>query len=114
MPCQVRCSYLIPKEGNAAYDQQHSVLLKLDRLLLKILKTTISVDPALFKNICISLISDPLALKFKQSCADFRLQNGQIEVPDYPTPDSEILDPESPDFQNSSSQIHRSQEDERP
>jgi hypothetical protein len=55
-----------------------------------------------------------LALKFKHSCVDSRTQNGQIEVPDFQTPDSEILDLESPDFQNSSSWIHRSQEDERP
>jgi hypothetical protein len=27
-----------------------------------------------------------LALKFKQSCADFRPQNGQIKVPDFQTP----------------------------
>jgi hypothetical protein len=29
-----RCSYLTTKEGDAAYDQQHSVLLKPKRLLL--------------------------------------------------------------------------------
>jgi hypothetical protein len=72
------------------------------------------VDPTFLKDICISLLSDPLALKFKQSCADSRPQNSQIEVPDFQTPDSEILDPESPDFLNSSSWIHRSHKGERP
>jgi hypothetical protein len=36
-------------------------------------------------------------LKFKQSCADFRPKNGQIKVPDFQTPNSEILDMESMD-----------------
>jgi hypothetical protein len=73
-----------------------------------------SVDPTFLKNICIRLFSDPLALKFKQSCTDSRPQNGQIEVQDSQTPDSEILDPESPDFLNSSSRIHISHKGERP
>jgi hypothetical protein len=72
------------------------------------------VDPTFLKDIYVSLFSDPSALKFKQSCADSRLQNGQIEVPNSQIPNSEILDPEFPDFQNSSSRIHRLQEGERP
>jgi hypothetical protein len=77
------------------------------------------VDPTFLKDIRISLLSYPLALKFKQSCIDSRPQNGQIEVPDFQIPDfqipdSEILDLESLDFLNSSSWIHRSHEDERP
>jgi hypothetical protein len=55
-----------------------------------------------------------MALRFKQSCADFRPQNGQIKVPDSQTPDSEILNLESPDFLNSSSRINRLHEGERP
>jgi hypothetical protein len=106
-------SYLTPKEGDAAYDQQHSVLLKLEQLLLRILHTTTIGDLAFLKDIRISLFSDPLALKFKQSCADFRPQNGQIKVLDSQTPDLENLNPESPDFQNSSSRINRSHEGER-
>jgi hypothetical protein len=42
------------------------------------------------------------------------LENGQIKVPDFQTPDLEILDPESPDSLNSNSHIHRSHESERP
>jgi hypothetical protein len=90
------------------------VLLKPKQLLLRTLHTTTSVDLTFLKDIRISLFSDPLALKFKQSCIDFRSQNNQIEVQDFQTPNSEILDSESPDFQNSSSWIHRSQEDKRP
>jgi hypothetical protein len=32
---------------------------------------TTFVDPTWLKDICISLLSNPLALKFKQSCIDF-------------------------------------------
>jgi hypothetical protein len=109
-----RCSYLIPKEGDAIYDQEYSVLLKPERLHLKTLHTTTSKDPAFLKDIRINLLSDPLALKFKQSCANFKPQNGQIEVPDSQTLYLEILDPESPDFQNSSLQINKLHKDERP
>jgi hypothetical protein len=72
------------------------------------------MDPTFLKDISISVLSDPLALTFKESCADSRPQDGQIEVLDSQTPDSEILDPESPNFLNSSSWIHRSYEGERP
>ena len=97
MPCQdVHILHL--KEEDAAYNQQHSVFLKLEQLLLKILHTTTSGNPTFFKDIRISLLLDPLALKFKQSCVDIRPQNGQIEVPDSQTLDLEILDPKSQDF----------------
>ena len=72
------------------------------------------MDPTILKNIRVSLLSDSLALKFKQSCANSRPQNGQIKVLDFQTPHSEILDPESPNFMNSSSRIHRSHEGKRP
>jgi hypothetical protein len=55
-----------------------------------------------------------LALKFKQLYADFRPQNGEIEVPDSQTLDLEFLDPEFPDSLNSNSWIYRSYEGERP
>ena len=66
------------------------------------------------KDICISLILDPLALKFKQSCIDFRPQYGQIKVFDSQTPDSKILNPESLDFLNSNLQIYKLHEGKRP
>ena len=71
------------------------------------------MDPTFLKDIGISLLSDPLALKFKQSCANSRPQDGQIKVLDSQTLDSEILDLESPDFLNSNSRIHRSHEGKR-
>ena len=109
-----RCSYLASKEGDVAYDEQHSILLKPKQLLLRTLHITTSVDLIFFKDINISLLSDPLAFKFKESCANFRLQNGQIEVPHFQTPNSKILDPKFPDFMKSNSQIHRSHEGKRP
>jgi hypothetical protein len=50
------------------------------------------MDPIFLKDIHISLLLDPLALKFKQSCISSRPQNGQIEVLDSQILDSEILD----------------------
>ena len=60
--------------------------------------STTLVDSTYLKDICVSLFSYPLALKFKQSCAYFRLQNGQIKIPDSQTLDLAILDPEFLDF----------------
>jgi hypothetical protein len=80
------------------------VFLKPKRLLLRTLQTTTSVDPTFPKDIRISLLSNPFALKFKQSCTDSRSQDGQIEGLDSQIPDSKILDPESSDFLNSCSQ----------
>ena len=110
----LRRLYLALKEGNTAYDQQYYVFFKPKRLLLRTLQTTILVDRTFLKDICISLLSDPLALKFKQSCVDSKPQNSQIKVPDSQTPDLKILDLEFVNFLNPSSRIHRSHEGERP
>jgi hypothetical protein len=67
-----RRSYLASTRGNAAYDQQHLVFLKHEGLLLRTLQTTTSLDPTILKDIHVSLLSDPVALKFKQSCANSR------------------------------------------
>jgi hypothetical protein len=67
----LRRSYLAPKEGDTTYDQQHLVLLKPKQLLFKTLHTTTAGNPPFLKDIRINLLSDPLVLKFKQSCADF-------------------------------------------
>jgi hypothetical protein len=72
------------------------------------------VDSTFLKDICVSLLSDPLPSKFKQSCTESKPQNGQIEVPAFQTPDSEILNLEFPDFLNSNLRIHRLHEGERP
>jgi hypothetical protein len=60
-----RRSYLTPKEGDVVYDQQHSMILKPERLFLQTLQTTTLVNPTFFKDIRINLFSDSLALKFK-------------------------------------------------
>ena len=90
------------------------MFLKPERLLLRTMHTMTSVDLAFLKDICVNLLLDPLALKFKQSCTNSIPQNDQIKGPNSPILDSEILDPESQDFQNSSLRIHRSQKGERP
>jgi hypothetical protein len=53
--------YLVPKEGDTTYDQQHSVLLKPERILLRTLHTTTLMDST-FR---VSLLSNALVLKFK-------------------------------------------------
>ena len=60
-----RRAYLAPKEGDAAYDQQRSTLLKPEQLQLRTTHITTSMDVAFFQDIRASLESDPLALKFK-------------------------------------------------
>jgi hypothetical protein len=80
--------------------------LKPERLFLRTVHTTTSVDSTFLKDIIrVSLFSDLLVLKFKQSCIKFLPQNDQIEVLDFQTPNSEILNPESPYFLNSNSWI---------
>ena len=88
--------------------------MKLEGLLLRTVRTTILVDSTFLKDVRVSLLSNPLALEFKQSYADFRLQNGQIKYPNSQTLDSEILDPLSPSFIKSNTWIHKSQEGKRP
>jgi hypothetical protein len=51
------------------------------------------MDPTFLKDSHVSLLSDLLALKFKQSCADFRPQNGQVKV--FRFANSKLGDPRS-------------------
>jgi hypothetical protein len=61
--------------------------LKPERLFLRTVHTTTSVDSTFLKDIIrVSLFSDLLVLKFKQSCIKFLPQNDQIEVLDFQTP----------------------------
>ena len=60
-----RRAYLAPKEGDEAYDQQQSILLKPEQLQLKTMHSTTLVDADLLQDIRISLQTDSLALKFK-------------------------------------------------
>jgi hypothetical protein len=74
-------SYFALKERDVPYDQQHFVFLKPKQLLLRTIYTTTSMNSTFLTNICVSFLLDPLALKFKQSCIDFKPRNGQVEVP---------------------------------
>ena len=89
-----RRAYLAPKEGDAAYDQQWSTLLKPEQLQLRTTHITTSMDVAFFQDIRVSLQSDPLALKFKSHSNSSN--PGEIQTLDSQIPDSMVIDSESP------------------
>ena len=105
-----RRTYLAPREGDAAYDQQQQTMLKLEQLLLQTVRTTTLVDAAFLQDIRVSLRSDPLALKFK-SHSDV-LDSGDVLVTNFQTP--EAIDLDSSNLPTSSSRIHRSHRGEMP
>jgi hypothetical protein len=70
-----RQAYLVPKEGDAVYDQQQAILLKLEQLFLQTIRTTTSVDATFLQDIREILQSDPLALKYKRHSNVFDLGN---------------------------------------
>ena len=107
-----RRAYLAPKEGDAAFDQQRSTLIKPEQLQLKTVRTTTSVDASFLQEIRVSLQSDPLALKFKSNAGI--PSSGEISSIDSQIPDSEVVDLESPNQPTSSSRIHRSRGGEMP
>lgn len=107
-----RRAYLAPKEGDAAYDQQQSTLLKPEQFLLRTVCATTSVDAEFLQDIRVSLSSDPLALKFKSHSEIPR--SGDVQDMDSQNPESEILDSESPNPSTSCPRIHRSQGGEMP
>jgi len=55
-----RRSYLAPKEGDASFDQQRTILLKPEHFHLRAIKSTLTVDSTLVKQIQSSMSSDPL------------------------------------------------------
>ena len=82
-----RRAYLAPKEGDIAFDQQKTTVIKPEQLQLKTVCITTSVDAAFLQDIRVSLQSDPLALKLKN--------NGSIpNSREFPSPDSQVLDSE--------------------
>ena len=107
-----RRAYLAPKEGDAAYDQQRSTLLKPEQLQLKTTHITTSMDVAFLEDIRISLQSHPLALKFKNHSDSSN--PGEIQTLNSQTPDSMIIDLESPNQTISSPRVYRSQGGEMP
>lgn len=55
-----RRSYFAPKEGDAAFEQQRTVLLKPEQFHLRAVKSTLTVDSTFLKQIQSSMSSDPL------------------------------------------------------
>jgi hypothetical protein len=94
-------AYLAPREGDAAYDQQKTTLIKPEQLQLKTVRTTTSVDASFLQDIQVSLKVDPLALKLKNNAGIFNPRG-------FPSPGSEVIDSESPNQPTSSSQVSRS------
>ena len=107
-----RRAYLAPKEGDAAYDQQRSTLLKPEQLQLRTTHITTSMDVAFLEDIRVSLQFDPLALKFKSHSDSSNPK--EIQTLDFQIPDSMVIDSESPNQTISSPQIYRSQGGEMP
>ena len=88
-----RRAYLAPKEGDAAYDQQQSTLLKPEQLQLRTTHITTSMDVAFLQDIQVSLQSDPLVLKFKSHSDSSN--PGEIQTLDSQIPNSMVIDSES-------------------
>ena len=89
-----RKAYLAPKEGDIAYDQQRSILLKPEQLQLRTMHSTTSIDVAFLQNIQVSLQSEPLALKFKSHSDSSNLR--EIQTLDSQIPNSMVIDSKSP------------------
>ena len=62
-----RRSYFAPKEGDIAFEQQRTVLLKPEQFHLRALKSTLTVDSTFVKQIQSSMSSDPLVLDIKSN-----------------------------------------------
>ncbi len=103
-----RRAYLAPKEGDAAYDQQKTILIKPEQLQLKTVRTTTSVDASFLQDIRVSLQSDPLALKLKNNVGVSNPR--EFPSPDSQVPDSEVIDSESPNQPTPSSRVSRPRE----
>jgi len=60
-----RRSYLAPKEGDASFDQQRTILLKSEHFHLRAIKSILPVDSTLVRQIQSSMSSDPLVHDIK-------------------------------------------------
>ena len=74
--------------------------------------TTISVDVAFLQEICVSLQSDPMALKLKNHSKIFVL--GDDQAMEFQLCDFEVIDLEPPNHLVPCPWIHRSHGDEMP
>ncbi len=95
-----RRAYLAPREGDVAYDQQKTTLIKLEQLQLKTVCTTTSVDASFLQDIRVSLKVDPLALKLKNNVGIFNPRG-------FPSLGSKVIDSESLNQPTSSSRVSR-------
>jgi len=93
-----RRAYLAPKEGDAAYDQQKTTLIKPEQLQLKTMRTTTSVDAFIFQDIRVSLKVDSLALKLNNNAGIFNPKG-------FPSLGLEVIDSKSPNQPTSSSRV---------
>ena len=107
-----RRAYLAPKEGDAAYDQQLSTLLKSEQLQLITTHITTSMDVAFLQDIRVSLQFDLLASKFKSHSNSSN--PGEIQTLDSQIPDLMVIDSESPNQTISCPRVYRSQGGEMP
>lgn len=96
-----RWTYLAPREGDGAYDQQKTTLIKPEQLQLKTVRTTTSMDASFLQDIRVSLKFDPLALKLENNAGIFNPRG-------FPSPGSKVIDSESPNQPTSSSLVSRS------
>jgi hypothetical protein len=62
-----RRSYFAPKEGDIAFEQQRTVLLKPEQFHLRAMKSTLTIDLTFVKQIQSSMSSDPLVFDVKSN-----------------------------------------------
>ncbi|GGV51944.1 hypothetical protein GCM10010495_81720 [Kitasatospora herbaricolor] len=62
-----RHSYFAPKEGDAAFEQQRTVLLKPEQFHLRAIKSTLTVNSTFLKQIQSSISSDPLVYNIENN-----------------------------------------------
>ena len=60
-----RRSYLAPREGEAAYDQQQTILLKPKQFHLRATIMSVPMDPSFIDQICTTSSKDKLVLNIK-------------------------------------------------
>lgn len=70
-----RRSYLMPKEGDAAFDQQLTIMLKPEHLFLKSLHAIIPMDSGLLDQIRMALLQDPFAIDVRHRIVEHNHTN---------------------------------------
>ena len=77
-----RCSNLIPKEGEAAYDQQRTTLLKSERLCLRTTHVSTPVDTTFLEEIRATSAKDPFVLDIQQRQSNNIEESSHFRVED--------------------------------